>query len=127
MSRTETLKRLSGLAAPSLLVVLLSAACAGPSRSGFADETTRDPASLIDGYLIARGMALSYGRSGRAGPAEIAQLVQYDHAALIAVASAELEPGDAHRDKAERALQALVTYTGDQDLQPGPTTMPAMP
>lgn len=102
--------------------MLLAGVLSGCAGSGFGtsrDAETR-PASLVDGYLIARGMALSYGHSGRAGPAEIAQLVQYSHAALIAVVTAELEPGDARSLQAERALRALVDFTGDNDLRPEP-------
>ena len=104
---------------------LAGCASGGASRTVIGDTGTSDPASLVDGYLIARGMALSYGRSGRAGPPEIAILIRYDRAALIAVATAQLEPGDARSKQAERALQALVDYTGDNDLRPDPVVPPA--
>ena len=100
--------------------------CATPGYRASGDAEG-GPASLVDGYLIARGMALSYGHSGRAGPVEIAQLIQYDHAALIAVVTAELEPGDGRNLRAERALQALVDFTGDNDLRPDPVPGQASP
>ncbi|WP_419728767.1 hypothetical protein [Lichenicola sp.] len=117
----------SGLA--GLAVTILALTVGGCTMSGFGPSRAADasPATLIDGYLIARGMALSYGHSGRAGPAEIAQLIQYDRAALAAVVTAELEPGDARSVRAERALQALVDFTGDNDLRPDPTPGLAAP
>ncbi|MGI4745912.1 MAG: hypothetical protein ACRYGI_01255 [Janthinobacterium lividum] len=93
----------------------------GSSHPTIGARDEHHPASLIDGYLIARGMALSYGHSGRAGPAEIAQLVQYDHAALMAVVTAQLEPGDQRNVQAEHALQTLVDFTGENDLKPDPS------
>lgn len=112
--------------AGSLLAIVMLGGCSTGGSSGPAIGARDDhhPASLIDGYLIARGMALSYGHSGRAGPAEIVQLVQYDHAALMAVVTAQLEPGDQRNMQAERALQTLVDFTGENDLKPDPV-MPA--
>lgn len=106
----------------SLLVIAMLGGCdaGGSSHSMIRARAENHPASLIDGYLIARGMALSYGHSGRAGPVEIAQLVQYDHAALMAVVTAQLEPGDQRNLQAEHALQTLVDFTGDNDLKPDP-------
>ena len=103
-----------------LLPLLILAGCvqAGPPEMRVDDRA--NPASLIDSYLIARGMALSYGHSGRASRADITRLVQYDRAALVAVVTAELQPGDGRDQQAERALQALVDFTGDNDLRPGP-------
>ena len=98
---------------------------AGPPEMRVDDRA--NPASLIDSYLIARGMALSYGHSGRASRADITQLVQYDRAALVAVVTAELQPGDGRDQQAERALRALVDFTGDNDLASGPAAPPAPP
>ena len=115
------------LVVPALLLVVAGCSTTSGFRDQIGDTGTSDPASLVDGYLIARGMALSYGRSGRAGAPEIAQLIRYDRAALIAVATAQLEPGDARSQQAERALQALVDYTGDNDLKPVPVQPVATP
>lgn len=118
-----SLSRLSFAVRPGALLVLVVLAGCGldsAARPTIRARNQRHPASLIDGYLIARGMALSYGHSGRAGPAEIAQLVQYDHAALMAVVTAQLEPGDQRNLQAERALQTLVDFTGENDLKPDP-------
>lgn len=115
-SRPLPLRR-AGAVGSVLFALLVLGGCGG-SRAEVTAEAVSDPASLIDGYLIARGMALSYGHSGRAGATQIAQLIQYDRAALIAVATAQLEPGDARSRQAERALQALVDYTGENDLRP---------
>lgn len=101
--------------------------CAGGRQAPAGDVVASDPASLIDGYLIARGMALSYGRSGRASAGEIAQLIHYDRAALAAVATAQLEPGGARNRQAEHALEALVDYTGRNDLRADPPQAPTAP
>lgn len=127
--QADSLSRLSFAARPgALLVIAMLAGCGldSSSRPTIRARNQHHPASLIDGYLIARGMALSYGHSGRAGPAEIAQLVQYDHEALMAVVTAQLEPGDQRNLQAERALQALVDFTGENDLKPDPlpTSLP---
>ena len=112
---------------PCCVVLLALATLAGCVQAGPPEMRVDDranPASLIDSYLIARGMALSYGHSGRASRADITQLVQYDRAALVAVVTAELQPGDGRDQQAERALQALVNFTGDNDLRPGPVGAP---
>jgi hypothetical protein len=99
----------------ALALLLLLAGCAG-SVLGPPAPSRPNPRALIDSYLIARGMAFGYGRSGRAGPAEIGQLIQYDRAAMLAVADAMLEPGRAHTLQAQSAVTAMLRYTGDQDL-----------
>ena len=109
-------------------VLLAAAIVAGCAQSGpppMRVDARANPAGLIDSYLIARGMALSYGHSGRASHADITQLVQYDRAALIAVVTAELQPGDGRDRQAEHALQALVDFTGDNDLRPEAAGPPA--
>ncbi len=115
---------------PCCVVLLTLATLAGCVQAGPPEMRVDDhanPASLIDSYLIARGMALSYGHSGRATRADITRLVQYDRAALMAVVTAELQPGDGRDQQAEHALQALVNFTGDNDLRPGPVGPPAAP
>ncbi len=111
---------------PVVAAVIL-AGCVQSGPPEMQVDARANPASLIDSYLIARGMALSYGHSGRASRADITQLVQYDRAALVAVVTAELQPGDGRDRQAERALQALVDFTGDNDLAPGPAAPPARP
>lgn len=103
------------LAACLALPMLLLAGCAAtaPTPHPVAIDT---PRAMIDSYLIAHGMALGYGRSGRAGPAEIAQLIQYDRAAMIAVATATFQPGANSTRQAQTAVGAMLRYTGDQDL-----------
>ncbi len=114
-------------------VLLAASVVAGCAQSGpppMRVDARANPAGLIDSYLIARGMALSYGHSGRASHADITQLVQYDRAALVAVVTAELQPGDGRDLQAEQALQALVDFTGDNDLRPeaaGLTAPPPVP
>ena len=111
-------------------VLLAAAILAGCVQSGpppMRVDARANPAGLIDSYLIARGMALSYGHSGRATHADITQLVQYDRAALMAVVPAELRPGDGRDLQAERALQALVDFTGDNDLRPEASALSAPP
>lgn len=113
-----------------LVAATLLAGCVPSGPPEMRVDARANPAGLIDSYLIARGMALSYGHSGRASRADIRELVQYDRAALVAVVTAELQPGDGRDRQAERALQALVDFTGDNDLRPeaagppGPTTVP---
>ncbi len=107
-----------------VLAVTVLSGCvqAGPPEMRVDDRA--NPASLIDSYLIARGMALSYGHSGRASRDDIRELVQYDRAALVAVVTAELQPSDGRDQQAERALQALVAFTGDKDLRPDTDALP---
>jgi len=76
-----------------------------------------DPRSLLDGYLIAHGMARSYVMSGRASRESLGTLIQYDRTALLAVAADQVEPSGTHANQAEQALQRLVEYTGQQDLR----------
>ena len=74
--------------------------------------------SLSDSFHIAQGMAFSYSRSGRASPQQIAQLIQYDYAAVVAVRSAESHPSYELNLRAQQALEALVNYTAANDLAP---------
>jgi hypothetical protein len=106
-------RRAAGLLACA--AVGLGAGCA-PSTGGSARLVKDNPASLVDGYLIAHGMAASYVMSGRAQPSDLAEIVAYDHAALLAVASAQIDGGSQPTAKAEAALKALVDYTGRKDL-----------
>lgn len=99
------------------LVALVTGCSSDDASRPIAAQTVENPASLVDGYLIARGMALSYGHSGRAGMAEITQLVRYDRAALVAVVAAQLEPDRRSSRQAEQAVAALVDYTGENDLR----------
>ncbi len=106
----QTLARAAGLAA-----LLLLPGCAGTAMHAPAPKRP-GPQALVDSYLIAHGMALGYGRSGRAGPAEIGELIRYDRAAMLAVATALLEPGRTRTIQAQQAVSAMVRYTGDKDL-----------
>ncbi len=90
----------------------------GSSRLAIGANDADEPESLVDSFLIARGMEFSYGRSGRASPQQIARLIQYDQAALVAVRSATQKPGYELNLKAQHALQALVDYTAANDLEP---------
>ena len=120
-------RRLRGKRSVRCLGLMAALAVAGCVQAGPPEmrvDARANPASLIDSYLIARGMALSYGHSGRASRADISRLVQYDRAALVAVVSAELQPGGGRDDQAERALQALVAFTGDKDLSPDADGLP---
>ena len=108
-----------------LLSATVVAGCVPSGPPEMRVDARANPAGLIDSYLIARGMALSYGHSGRASHADITQLVQYDRAALVAVVTAELQPGDGRDQRAEQALQALVDFTGDNDLRPEAAGLPA--
>ncbi|MCQ8240643.1 hypothetical protein [Rhizosaccharibacter radicis] len=115
---------------PRLRLALLLAAGLGLSAcaSGAQDAShlVRDnPDALIDGYLIAHGMAISYVMSGRATPEDLAQTIAYDRAALLAVAGAQLNGGAKPTEQAEAALRRLVDYTGRQDLAAGAVAPPA--
>ena len=90
----------------------------GSQRLAIGANDPNEPISLIDSFLMARGMASSYGRSGRASPQQIAELIRYDEAARVAVQSAKDKPGYELNLKAQRALQALVDYTAANDLGP---------
>ncbi len=119
LSRTKLWRTLrTGTAGLGLAGLLATGGCglSGSQRLAIGANDPNEPISLIDSFLIARGMEFSYGRSGRATPQQIAQLIQYDHAALIAVLSAERNPGYALNLKAQHALQALVDYTAAGDL-----------
>ena len=108
---------LAGLALPGLLL-LNGCDLSGTQRLAIGANDPNEPESLIDSFLIARGMEFSFGRSGRATPQQIAELIRYDHAALVAVLSAERQPGYDVNLKAQHALQALVDYTAANDLAP---------
>jgi hypothetical protein len=123
MVRVDPVFRRSPFRARQAILLVATALLCGCAQSGGSEmrvDARANPASLIDSYLIARGMALSYGHSGRASPSDIVQLVHYDRAALVAVVTAQLEPGDLRKTQAEHALQALVNFTGDNDLRPDP-------
>ncbi len=123
-------RRLRGKRSVRCAVLVATTMLAGCVQAGPPEmrvDARANPASLIDSYLIARGMALSYGHSGRASRADITRLVQYDRAALVAVVTAELQPGDGRDQQAERALQALVAFTGDKDLRPDADGLPEPP
>ena len=110
---------LAGLAVPGLLL-LNGCDLSGTQRLAIGANDPNEPESLIDSFLIARGMEFSFGRSGRATPQQITELIRYDHAALVAVLSAERQPGYDVNLKAQHALQALVDYTAANDLAPPP-------
>ncbi len=123
-------RRLRGTRSIRAAVLLAATVVAGCVQAGPPEmrvDARANPAGLIDSYLIARGMALSYGHSGRASRADITRLVQYDRAALVAVVTAELQPGDGRERQAEQALQALVDFTGDNDLRPDAAGLPPVP
>ena len=110
--------RLGGTALLAAVLALGGCDLSGSNRLAIGANDPNEPVSLIDSFLIARGMEFSYGRSGRASPQQIAQLIRYDHAALVAVLSAERQPGYELNLKAQRALRALVDYTAANDLEP---------
>ncbi len=113
MSRTLRIT-LAGAA----LLVLGGCDLGGSQRLAIGANDPNEPESLIDSFLIARGMEYSFGRSGRASPQQISELIRYDHAALVAVLTAERQPGYDINLKAQHALQALVDYTAANDLTP---------
>ena len=119
-TRSSGLRRLAKSATWAALLALANTlgGCSlfGSSNLAIGANDPNEPTSLVDSFLIARGMEFSYGRSGRATPQQIAQLIQYDHAALVAVLSAERRPGYDLNLKAQHALQALVDYTAANDL-----------
>ncbi len=109
-----------GLAGLGLAGLLGLGGCdlSSSSRLAIGANDPDEPESLVDSFLIARGMEFSYGRSGRASPQQIAKLIQYDHAALIAVRSAERQHSYELNLKAQHALEALIDYTAANDLEP---------
>ena len=109
-----------GLAGLGLAGLLGLGGCdlSGSSSLAIGADDPNEPESLVDSFRIARGMEFSYGSSGRASPQQIARLIQYDNAAVVAVRSAERHPGYALNLKAQQALEALIDYTSLNDLQP---------
>ena len=113
--------RSSGLRGVALLAAVLAlGGCDLSGADGLAigANDPNEPVSLVDSLFIARGMEFSYGRSGRASPQQIAQLIRYEYAASVAVQSAAHKPGYDLNLKAQQALQALVDYTAANDLAP---------
>ncbi|MCQ8277883.1 hypothetical protein NFI95_05420 [Acetobacteraceae bacterium KSS8] len=111
--------RLPRFLVPIAAAALLSACTTGLMPQPKPIDTRR---ALIDSYLIAHGMAVGYARSGRAGPAEIAQLIGIDRAAMLAVAEASIQPSSAHTKQAQTAVGALLRYTDEQDLSGVPAS-----
>ena len=108
---------LAAVAVPGMLA-LNGCDLSGGQRLAIGANDPNEPESLIDSFRIARGMEFSFGRSGRATPQQITELIRYDRAAVIAVQSAEQQPGYDVNLKAQHALQALMDYTTANDLAP---------
>ena len=75
---------------------------------------------LID-YVIAHGMAESYLMSGRATPANLVDLVRYDHAALLAISGSQAAPSRVSLVQSAAAVRALLDYTTRMDISAAPT------
>ncbi len=108
----------------AVVAAVMLSGCVQPGPPQMRVDAQANPVSLIDSYLITHGMAISYVRSGRASRTDIIRLAQYDRAAMVAVGVAALQPDDRHDQQAEHALQALVDFTGDNDLRPDAAGQP---
>lgn len=102
------MRRAAVLGFPFGLVGALAAACALMPRGD--DGTAR--LAILDAYLIAHGMVLTYGDEPAADPAVMAQLRRLDRQAREAIG--DLRAGPARQDESERAVAALTDYAAAQ-------------
>lgn len=110
---------------------MLMAALLGLTGCQSGEAVLGDPSSIAQGtqrvvinYLIAHGMAESYVMSGRATPADLVDLVRFDHSALVAIRGHEADPDWTSLAHAASAVSALMDYT---TLMDGAARPPASP
>jgi hypothetical protein len=107
-----------GLAHGLLLAALLGLGACQSSPAARIDEDVsigQGTRRVVINYLIAHGMAESYVMSGRATPADLLDLVRYDHAALMAIRGHEADPSWKSLSRATGAVRALMDYTTVMD------------
>ena len=103
-----------GLLAAALLAL---AGCRAGGAVVAPDLDARQGAQLIlIDYVIAHGMAESYLMSGRATPANLVDLVRYDHAALLAISGSQADPSRLSLVQSAAAVRALLDYTTRMDI-----------
>ncbi len=108
-----------GLLAAALLGL---AGCRAGGAAVAPDVDARQGARLIlIDYVIAHGMAESYLMSGRATPANLVDLVRYDHAALLAISGSQADPSQFSLAQSAAAVRALLDYTTRMDISAAPT------
>ncbi len=111
-----------GLLAAALLCL---AGCQGSGGVVAPDVDAQQGARLIlIDYVIAHGMAESYLMSGRATPANLVDLVRYDHAALLAISGSQAAPSRVSLVQSAAAVRALLDYTTRMDIAAAPNPTP---
>ena len=94
--------------------LLMSCACVAiascASAPGEVSDSGQQRQALLDAYLIAHGMAVSYARSGHANPKVVGELARLDRRAR----SLASNPSDDESSVAE-AVAALTAYAARQD------------
>ncbi len=100
-------------AAPLAILCAIAAACAlMPNRSG-----DLSPRAIMDAYLIAHGMAESYGDQPDADPAVLAELARLDQRAASAIRDlSRASPGS--EAATASAVAALSDYAASQTSLP---------
>ena len=93
----------------------LAACQSGPARMDRDLSIGQGTRQVVINYLIVHGMAESYVMSGRATPADLLDLVRFDHAALAAIRGHEADPSWTSLSRATGAVRALMDYTTVMD------------
>ena len=110
------------------LVAILAGGLTACASGGAATDQPRSVAQgtqrVVINYLIAHGMAESYVMSGRATPADLVKLVDFDRNALIAIRGHEANPDWTTLSRAAGAVSALMDYTTRMDDAAGPPASP---
>jgi hypothetical protein len=96
-------------AAPLAVLCAVAAACALLPRS----SSDQSPLAIMDAYLIAHGMAQSYGEQPDADPAVLAELARLDQRAAQAIRGLGRAQGGSE-DESAHAVAALTNYAASQ-------------
>ena len=117
-----TVALLLGMSACQLSACQLSGSQSGGPAIGDSTSIAQGTQRVVINYLIAHGMAESYVMSGRATPANLLDLVRFDHSALVAIRGHEADPGWTSLQRASNAVRALMDYTTAMDGAAPPTS-----